>query len=136
MWMNPPFGGRNGLVPWLDKFFRHGNGVALVPDRTSAPWFQDSWHRADLVLFTPKLRFLRPDGREGRSPSNGTALFAIGDLGAAALERAALANLGVLGRPLTVEVRPSIKHDERTDLADRGSRPLEEIRPSITMADA
>lgn len=21
VWMNPPFGGRNGLVPWLDKFF-------------------------------------------------------------------------------------------------------------------
>jgi hypothetical protein len=41
VWLNPPFGGRNGLVPWLEKFFAHGNGVALVPDRTSAPWWQD-----------------------------------------------------------------------------------------------
>src|ERR1700744_2510086 len=38
VWMNPPFGGRNGLEPWLEKFISHGNGVALVPDRTSAPW--------------------------------------------------------------------------------------------------
>ncbi len=38
VWMNPPFGGRNGIVPRLDKLFAHGNGVALTPDRTSAPW--------------------------------------------------------------------------------------------------
>lgn len=38
VYANPPFGGRNGLAPWLDKFFAHGNGVALTPDRTSAPW--------------------------------------------------------------------------------------------------
>jgi hypothetical protein len=37
VWMNPPFGGRNGITPWLDKFFTHGDGIALTPDRTSAP---------------------------------------------------------------------------------------------------
>lgn len=37
IWMNPPFGGRNGIVPWLDKFIANGSGIALVPDRTSAP---------------------------------------------------------------------------------------------------
>ena len=100
VWMNPPFGGRNGLVPWLNKFFRHGNGIALVPDRTSAPWFQEAWGLADMVLFTPKLRFLRPDGSEGKSPSNGTALFAVGNKGSMALERAALAKAGILGRPI------------------------------------
>lgn len=35
VWMNPPFGGRNGIVPWLDKIYDHGNGIALTPDRTS-----------------------------------------------------------------------------------------------------
>lgn len=81
VWMNPPFGGRNAIAPWLDKFFAHGDGIALTPDRTSAPWFQDAWRKADAVLFTRKIRFLRPDGTEGVSPSNGTALFAIGDRG-------------------------------------------------------
>jgi len=26
VFLNPPFGGRNGHVPWLVKFFDHGNG--------------------------------------------------------------------------------------------------------------
>jgi hypothetical protein len=26
VWMNPPFGGRNGIAPWLDKFFAHDGG--------------------------------------------------------------------------------------------------------------
>src|SRR6266516_1734518 len=51
VWLNPPFGGRNGLVPWLRKFMAHHNGVALVPDRTSAPWWQEFVPQADLVLF-------------------------------------------------------------------------------------
>lgn len=95
VWMNPPFGGRNAVAAWLDKFFAHGNGIALTPDRTSAPWFHDAWSKADAVLFTRKIRFLRPDGTEGVSPSSGTALFAVGDRGAAALRRAADAGLGI-----------------------------------------
>src|SRR6478735_3694072 len=61
VWMNPPYGGRNSLVAWLAKFFDHGNGIALVPDRTSAPWFQDAWIRTSIALFTRKIRFLRPE---------------------------------------------------------------------------
>ncbi|WP_262027108.1 phage N-6-adenine-methyltransferase [Microvirga sp. Mcv34] len=100
VWMNPPFGGRNALEPWLDKFFAHGNGIALTPDRTSAPWFRSAWVRSDAVLFMPKVRFIRPDGTAGKSPSNGTSLFAAGDRAAAALSRAARKGLGILGMPL------------------------------------
>lgn len=97
IWMNPPFGGRNGLVPWLDKFFAHGNGVALVPDRTSAPWWQTYADRADAVLFVAKkLRFIRPDGSEGASPAQGTTLLAAGERGVMALENAQRAGLGLL----------------------------------------
>ncbi|AHE52664.1 hypothetical protein [Sphingomonas sanxanigenens] len=100
IWMNPPFGGRNALAPWLDKFFAHGDGIALTPDRTSAPWFWDAWAKADAVLFTRKLRFLRPDGSEGASPSNGTALWAAGDKAQRALENAELNGLGILAQPI------------------------------------
>lgn len=100
IWMNPPFGGRNSLAPWLTKFFDHGEGIALTPDRTSAPWFREAWPRADLVLFTSKVRFIRPDGSEGKSPSNGTALWAAGDMAAGALRRAAGRGLGILARPV------------------------------------
>lgn len=51
VWMNAPFGARNGLVPWLEKFVAHGNGIALVPDRTSAPWWQWVAPKAELILF-------------------------------------------------------------------------------------
>lgn len=95
VWMNPPFGGRNGLVPWLDRFFAHGNGIALTPDRTSAPWWQDANRRADATLFVAgKVKFIRPDGTEGRSPGTGTTLFAAGQRAKAALIRAETAGLG------------------------------------------
>ncbi len=96
VFMNPPFGGRNGLEPWLDKFFAHGNGIALTPDRTSAPWWQKAAKQADAILFIDgKVRFLRPDGSEGVSPSNGTTLFAAGSQGTVALATAQANGLGL-----------------------------------------
>lgn len=104
VWMNPPFGGRNGIWPWLEKFFQHGNGIALTPDRTSAPWFQWAAIRASALLFvSPKVKFERPDGTLGKSPGCGTVLMAAGSKGRAALFRAgslgfvALPNLGAEG---------------------------------------
>lgn len=101
VWMNPPFGGRNGIVPWLDKFFAHGNGIALTPDRTSAPWWQDAARKADAILFVNgKVKFIRPDGSLGKQPGNGTTLFSIGGEGFKALERAEKAGLGWLAVPV------------------------------------
>ena len=90
VWMNPPFGGRNGIVPWLNKFFAHGDGIALTPDRTSATWWQNAARHADATLLIHgKVKFERPDGSVGKAPSNGTTLFAAGGRGVAALRRAA-----------------------------------------------
>ena len=97
VWMNPPFGARNGLVPWLEKFVAHGNGICLVPDRTSAPWWQWVAQRVDLILFVaPKIKFLGPDGKEGRSPAQGTCLMAIEENGCKALHNARANGIGVL----------------------------------------
>lgn len=97
VWMNPPFGGRNGLEPWLNKFFEHGNGIALTPDRTSAPWWQSAAGRSDAILFIGgKVKFERPDGTLGKSPSNGTTLFAIGPSAVDALEQARGKGLGTM----------------------------------------
>jgi hypothetical protein len=103
VWMNPPFGGRNGVIPWLARFFEMDNGVALVPDRTSAPWWQEYAPQADALLFVKKkIRFLKPDGTTGNSPAQGTTLLAKGPLGVAALERAAAAGLGTLFHHVSV----------------------------------
>lgn len=99
VWLNPPFGGRNGIVPWARKFFDHGDGVMLTPDRTSAPWWQDAAREADLILFTHgKPRFERPDGTVGKQPGHGVTLMAIGDRGIEALCNAADNGLGILMR--------------------------------------
>lgn len=100
VWMNPPFGGRNSLLPWLERFVSHANGIALVPDRTSAPWFQYISLHAQRVLFvSPKVKFERPDGSLGNSPSTGTALFSIGERGAQALFSAHMRGLGMVMEP-------------------------------------
>lgn len=99
VWLNPPSGKRNGLTPWIEKFIKHGNGIILVPDRTSAPWFRLLAVHTDMVLFVSrKIKFERPDGSFGASPSTGTALFAIGQTGQKALMRAEKANLGIIFR--------------------------------------
>jgi hypothetical protein len=100
VWMNPPFGARNGLVPWLDRFFRHGNGIALVPDRTSAPWWQTYAPLAGAILFvSPKLKFIGADGNPGKSPAQGTSLFAVGRKSCDAFHKASRSGLGVLMLP-------------------------------------
>ncbi len=98
VWMNPPFGPRNGLVPWLEKFTQHACGICLVPDRTSAPWWQTFMPYMDAVLFvSPKIKFLDVSGRPGPSPAQGTCLAAIGKQGREALHHAR--SLGLLMVP-------------------------------------
>lgn len=118
VWMNPPFGGRNGVTPWLERFLAHGNGVALVPDRTSAPWWQTYAPRSCEVLFlSSKLKFLTPDpilgSRKnkdgtrsptpspdfpglyiGTQPAQGTTLVATGPAAVQALMNAEANGLG------------------------------------------
>ena len=91
VWMNPPFGHQSTKRKWLTKFFEHGHGIALVPDRTSAPWFQEYAPKADAILWvSPKIKFERPDGTRGEWPGTGTALFAAGPRAVRALVRSQL----------------------------------------------
>ena len=97
VWMNPPFGGRNGLIPWLDKIHRHGNGIALTPDRTSAPWWQNTARKADAHLqVNGKIKFISGDDSNNKQPSNGTTLFAFGEQGVQALLNAQKNGLGIV----------------------------------------
>lgn len=92
IWMNPPFGHQRNKLLWIDKFFQHGNGIALFPDRTSAPWWQIAAAQADAICFLAgKVKFERPDGSVGEQPGTGTCLFAAGPRAVAAVKRA---NLG------------------------------------------
>ena len=97
VWMNPPFGGRNGLIPWLDKIHKHGNGIALTPDRTSAPWWQNAARQSHCILFiNGKVKFVRKGGTYGKQPSTGTTLFGYGINAVMALKKAEQNGLGIL----------------------------------------
>lgn len=91
VFMNPPFGGRNGHVPWLRKFLDHGDGIAVVSARTSAGWFHDWAVHADTMLFPRgKTKFIRPDGSVGGSPGQGVVLLGMGEKANSALEQSGL----------------------------------------------
>lgn len=80
VFMNPPFGGRNGQVPWLEKFIQHGDGIAIVAARTSSKWFQDLIPKCDCILFPRgKTQFIRPDGSVGKSPGTGIVIIGMGE---------------------------------------------------------
>ena len=88
VWLNPPFGKRNGILPWLERLAEHGDGIAVVPNRTATDWFQDIAKRADARLFVRgKIKFIKPDGSEGKSPGYGNVLLAFGDDMAAILRQ-------------------------------------------------
>lgn len=91
VWMNPPFGHQAHKRAWLRKFFEHANGIALAPDRTSAPWFQEYAPLADAICWvSPKIKFERPDGSIGQWPGTGTALFAAGPRAVQAINQSGL----------------------------------------------
>jgi len=97
VWMNPPFGGRNSKSVWLDKIYKHGDGIALAPDRSSAPWWQKAARECDaLMLISGKIKFVKPDGSTGDSPGTGTTLFAYGEKAIRALLNAERNGLGIM----------------------------------------
>jgi hypothetical protein len=104
VFMNPPFGGCNGHVPWLIKFLKHADGIAIVRAYTSSGW----WHAhvapcAEILLFPRgKTKFIRPDGSIGKG--QGTVLYSWewGKLRAQALRRSGL------GFCATIEKAPSL----------------------------
>lgn len=97
VWMNPPFGGRNGLIPWLNRINQHGNGIALTPDRTSAPWWQQAAKQSNCHLqVTGKIKFIDQNGNIGIKPGNGTTLFAYGERAVKALLKAQENKLGMV----------------------------------------
>ena len=96
VWLNPPYGNEKNKMLWIQKFIDHGNGLILMPDRTSAKWWQLLANKSCSLLFVKrKIKFINQFGEVGNSPSNGSTIFAIGQRGKEALENAQKNNLGI-----------------------------------------
>lgn len=89
VFMNPPFGGRNFHVPFLQKFLAHpGGGIAICRAYTSAGWFHDQAIKAHGLFFPRgKTKFIRPDGSIGTAPGGGVVLLGNGDRACEALSQ-------------------------------------------------
>lgn len=80
VFMNPPYGGRNSHVKWLEKFILHGDGIAVVRAYTSSGWWHDHVPFCDALLFPKgKTKFVAPNGVIGNSPSHGVVFLSMGD---------------------------------------------------------
>ena len=96
IWLNPPYGLRNGMQAWLDKFVAHRNGVVLLPGYTYTKWWHDFVVEVDCLLFPLfKLQFISPQS-DGRNCTLANCLTAIGENGTRALQNAASNGLGRL----------------------------------------
>lgn len=89
VWLNPPFGPT--LPMWVERMARHGNGVMLMPLRsTSTKWFHACvWNRASAILFCRgRISFWNVDGTEGAQAPHDSMLVTYGATNARALRRA------------------------------------------------
>ena len=88
VWMNPPF---SALLPWMEKFARHGCGLALLPTpRKEVRWFGAALRCADALAFL-SADFISPDGRPKRVQFH-VILIGCGAVAAEAVGRVAAAD--------------------------------------------
>lgn len=98
VWLNPPYGPKASIAPWLRRMADHGRGTALIFARTeTAIFFETVWEKASaLLFFRGRLCFYRRDGTLPRSDQGGgnagapSVLVAYGDDDAGRLHRSGL----------------------------------------------
>jgi len=74
VWCNPPFSEKK---IWIEKMLRHNNGILILPERGSAPWF------GPLAMATKKYFVMgkKVDFIGGPSSNNlGSVLFPFGEI--------------------------------------------------------
>lgn len=74
VWCNPPFSQKE---LWIEKMKSHGNGILILPERASAPWFGPlAKHVGHYFIMGRKVNFIG-----GPSSNNlGSCLFPFGPL--------------------------------------------------------
>lgn len=99
VWCNPPYGRRGSKLPWVEKLVSHGNGLLLMPDRTSADWWQLAARQCvDFLTAYEKIKFRSPDGKINKQPGTGNTIFAFGERALEAIHKAEENNFGMTHR--------------------------------------
>lgn len=88
VWMNPPF---SSASVWVNKFIKHGNGIALVFGRTDAKWFHDAVAAAGCFFaFMGRTKFNRPGEKPASNCPLGCVLIPMGQANIDAIVNAKL----------------------------------------------
>lgn len=107
VWCNPPYGKRGTKTPWVQKLIDQGTGLLLMPDRTSADWWQlAARHCVDFLTTYNKIKFVGPYGAKPISkkgepinaPGTGNTIFAFGEMALDALRTGESNNFGMTHR--------------------------------------
>lgn len=75
VWMNPPY---SKPAPWVEKFLRHGNGIALLPFAKSK-WLLSLWDSDAALICVYSIIFVKPDGDKTGNVPFPLGLWAAGD---------------------------------------------------------
>lgn len=87
VWLNPPYGRRDGessQALWSERFLAaHCEreiraGILLVNAHVGTRWFDRLLMQAHCCLARQRIRFIRPGGEPGSSPTHGNAFFYLG----------------------------------------------------------
>lgn len=96
VWCNPPYGNQTKL--WLEKFYKHNNGIALIFSRTDTSWFHEIAVNCDVMVFTKgRIKFYK--GNENsipKKPKNGSTGSLFLGCGEKAIKILENANLGYM----------------------------------------
>lgn len=78
VWMNPPYG--KEIAPFIDKFIKHSNGVALVFARMGTPWIQHFMLVGDAIFFLRKrVRFITKNLTQKHNAGADSCLLLMGE---------------------------------------------------------
>ena len=93
VWCNPPYGRQTPI--WLEKFIKHGNGIALLNARTDTIWYQEYATKSDIICFIKgRLTFYTHNKIPAKSPSGtGSMLIGCGNTAIKAIKEAKLGQI-------------------------------------------
>ena len=96
VYMNPPYG--KGMERWMEKLKNHGNGIALIFDRTETKcFFNHIWDDAHAVLFVKgRIKFFNLAGRQVGTPGAPSVFIAYGEKNALVLKNSGIAGKFIL----------------------------------------
>ena len=138
VWLNPPYGPKQSISPWLGRMAEHNNGTALIFARTETEMFHEFvWNRSAGILFLRgRLTFHRRDGTMPKSDNgsgNAGAPSCLVAYGGTDSER--LRTCGLAGKYIPVNSnQPAVSGDLLAIEGVIGSEPLPEPRAGATDA--